>query len=226
MHTIIRSLREKRGISQDTMAGKLGMSRVTYIRLESGEKSPTLDELKNITSILEVSLESLIFDAKSESSPSVDEEKYKQVLEHCIQFGADSDGKITKTKLAKLAYLADFAWYYEHLVPLTGLQYRRLEQWPVPHMFFLTIDELLNAHTISIEIKWSAQMIKNEDTPSANRLSEEEIKFIEKICRKWQGKSTKDIVDFTHKQLPWKICRENEIIPYELITQEEPNHVY
>ena len=129
MHTIIRSLREQRGISQDTMAGRLGMSRVTYIRLESGEKSPTLDELKTVADALDVSFESLVFsDTKSESLESADEEKYKQILEHCVKFGADSDGKITKTKLAKLAYLVDFAWYYEHLVSLTGLQYRCIEQ--------------------------------------------------------------------------------------------------
>jgi transcriptional regulator with XRE-family HTH domain len=104
------------------------MSRATYIRVEYGEKSPTLDELSLIAHTLEVSIESLISDTRSETDHPIDEEKYQQILENCIEFGADKDGKITKTKLAKLAYLVDFAWYYEHLVPLTGLQYRKLEQ--------------------------------------------------------------------------------------------------
>ena len=128
MHTIIRSLREQCGFSQDAMSEKLGMSRITYIRLESGDRSPTVDELRRIAQIFDISLESLIFDTRSEPPESIDEEKYKQILEHCIKFGADSDGKITKTKLAKLAYLADFAWYYENFTSLTGLQYRCLEQ--------------------------------------------------------------------------------------------------
>lgn len=125
---ILRYLREQKNISQDAFAEKIGMSRATYIRVESGEKSPTLDELGSIAQILEVTIESLISDTQAESIQPIDEEKYQQILEHCIEFGADTDKKITKTKLAKLAYLVDFAWYYEHFVSLTGLQYRRLEQ--------------------------------------------------------------------------------------------------
>lgn len=124
----LRYLREQKNMSQDVFAEKIGMSRATYIRIESGEKSPTLDELKIMAQILEITVESLISDTKAESDHPIDEEKYQQILENCIEFGADKDGKITKTKLAKLAYLVDFSWYYEHLVPLTGLQYRKLEQ--------------------------------------------------------------------------------------------------
>lgn len=128
MNTLIRSLREQRGISQDAMADKLGMSRATYIRMESGDRSPTLEDLQNAAQALDITLESLVFETECESLPETDEDKYKQILEHCIQYGAGPDGKIPKTKLAKLAYLVDFAWYYEHLSSLTGLQYRRIQQ--------------------------------------------------------------------------------------------------
>lgn len=222
----LRYLREQKGFSQEAIAEKIGMSRATYIRIESGDKSPTLDELKSIAKILEVSVESLISDTQAESIQPIDEEKYAQILENCIEFGADKDGKITKTKLAKLAYLVDFAWYYAHLTPLTGLQYRRLEQWPVPNEYFRTIDTLLNAGAIRVEFKGIAQLIRNTEPSSTSRLSPEEMQLIQDICAKWKGKSTKDIVEFTHKQLPWSICQAGEVIPYELITQEEPNHVY
>ena len=223
---ILRYLREQKGLSQDIFAGRVGMSRATYIRVESGEKSPTIDELSTMAWVLGVSIESLISDTQTEASQPIDEAKYAQILENCIEFGADKDGKITKTKLAKLAYLVDFAWYYEHLISLTGLQYRRLEQWPVPNEYFRTIDSLLTLWAIKMEFKGIAQMIKNTESPSMSRLSSDEIKLIQDICTKWKGKSTKDIVEFTHKQLPWSICQDGEIIPYELITQEEPTHVY
>lgn len=223
---ILRYLREQKWYSQDIFAEKVGMSRATYIRVESGDKSPTLDELTTIARVLGISLESLLSDTTCETEHSIDEEKYQQILENCIEFGADKDGKITKTKLAKLAYLVDFAWYYEYLVPLTGLQYRRLEQWPVPNEYFRTIDTLLNTGAIRVEFKGIAQLIQNTDSPSTSKLLPDEIKLIQDICIKWKGKSTKDIVEFTHKQLPWSICQAGEVIPYELITQEEPNHVY
>ncbi len=38
--------------------------------------------------------------------------------------------------------------------------------------------------------------------------------------------NTQEIVDFTHNQIPWKVCREGEIIPYTLINAEDPKNVY
>jgi hypothetical protein len=59
-----------------------------------------------------------------------------------------------------------------------------------------------------------------------SRLSSDEINLIKKIGKAWSDKSTSDIVNFTHEQLPWQICRDGEVIPYGLITQEEPERVY
>ena len=50
--------------------------------------------------------------------------------------------------------------------------------------------------------------------------------LIKKIAEKWKNKKTSEIVNFTHIQLPYSICRDNELIPYELITQEDPDSVY
>ena len=47
-----------------------------------------------------------------------------------------NDGKVPKTKLAKLLYLADFAWYYDHLKSMSGMQYRKITFGPVPDTFF------------------------------------------------------------------------------------------
>ena len=52
------------------------------------------------------------------------------------------------------------------------------------------------------------------------------MKMIESIGAKWKDKKTAEIVNFTHNQLPYKICQPDEIIPYELITQEDPSYVY
>ena len=65
-----------------------------------------------------------------------------------------------------------------------------------------------------------------ENAAPASRLSNEELNLIEKIGKAWCGKSTDDIVNFTHEQLPWQICRYGEVIPYGLITQETPEGVY
>jgi len=220
----LRILREQARLSQDEVAKKLEMSRPTYCRIEQGESEPTISQLRKLAEILGVSPESLFCDTGSNETDDFIEKKYNTILLNCVKYGADPDGKITKTKLAKLAYLLDFAWFYKHLKPLTGLQYRRIAQGPVPDVFFRTIDELFENGAIVIECKGASQMISvNEEAPALEK--EVEI-LLQKVCEKWRGRNTKEIVDFTHCQLPWAICRPGEIIPYELITQEDPENVF
>jgi hypothetical protein len=70
---------------------------------------------------------------------------------------------------------------------------------------------------------WFISLIEE---PEKELLSESELELIREIANKWSMHNTESIVDFTHEQLPWKISRDNEVIPYELITQEEPENVY
>lgn len=90
-----------------------------------------------------------------------DREKYKQIIQNFIALGADPDGKITKTKLAKLCYLLDFSWYYYNLTSITGLEYRKIQQGPVPDLYFTSIEEMQEQQSIAIEQKGSAYMISN-----------------------------------------------------------------
>lgn len=227
----LEKARLDRGYTLEQVANVIGLSRQTYALVESGGRDITLTQAEALAAMLRVSIDDLrgapdgvsIF---SDSQNSV--EKYKQMILNALQFGADSDGKVTKTKLAKLVYLADFIWYYENLVPMSGMSYRRLPRGPVPDIYFRALDELQESGIIDREDKSHSILFKlteSGDAPS-NRLSSDEKSLIKKIGEFWQGKQTQEIVDFTHSQLPWQICREGEIIPYGLITQEEPELVY
>jgi uncharacterized phage-associated protein len=147
-----------------------------------------------------------------------------------IRSASSKDGKIPKTKLAKLVYLADFAWFYTHLESMSGMQYRKIKHGPVPDVYFRAIDELFEDGQISITPTEDGAMLISETRNAKKNIltlvSKEEQKLIEKISVKWKSKNTKEIVAFTHNQLPYAICLDNEIIPYELITQEDPEDVY
>jgi hypothetical protein len=125
--------------------------------------------------------------------------------------------------------LADFAWFYDNLESMSGMQYRCIKYGPVPDIYFRAIDELEESGKITIDRKGDMILI-SENRGSRNialeELSKEEMGLIEKIAEKWKNKKTNEIVDFTHNQLPYKICSRDEIIPYELITQEDPENVY
>jgi len=225
----IKSMRQDKGLNQSSVADKLSISRPSYIDVEKGEKELTFGQLKQLAGIFNIPLEELIFDTVQLASNDYNLDKYKQILLNCLQYGGDTtDGRLTKTKLAKLVYLADFAWFYSHLQPMSGLAYRRIQQGPVPDQYFRVIDELYESGAITIEKKkgGTVWMIGIIEKASSNRLSETEIGLIKKITKKWRNINAQEIVEFTHNQLPWKICRQGELIPYELITQEEPEHVY
>jgi hypothetical protein len=143
------------------------------------------------------------------------------------------DGKVPKTKLAKLLYFAEFAWFSENLKSMSGMQYRKLAYGPVPDTFFRAIDELAEAGKILVDPKTDGEkemFLIGESESNRNEkittLSADETGLMKKIAEKWKDKKTQDIVNFTHNQLPYFLGRENQIISYELITQEDPDHVY
>ena len=224
----LKEIRATLGYSQAQMAEVLGVSRPTYSDLENGKTEMTVSQLERLSEKTGLSLGALLGrESLRRDRESIEPfAKFKKMILFAIHCGADEDGRITKTKLAKLLYLCDFGWFYEHLNPMSGLMYRRIRYGPVPREYFIALEDLLDEHQIHISDKRAQMISAVEKRPPTAGLSPEEQAFIKKICRKWKGRNTADIVEFTHEQLPWKLCGENEEIPYELIIQEEPANVF
>ena len=226
MTKFIKELRIERWVSQQELADLLGVTRQTYSKLENWKIDPTLWQAVKISEFFGVDVvEFLPWDTQTRATKEIDWEKYRQIIKNFIKYWSNN-WKITKTKLAKLCYLLDFARYYNNLESITWLEYRRIQQWPVPDAYFRTIEELQEEESITINQKWKAYLIENVEEPKHDRLSEDEMNLLEKIAKKWKDNDTQKIVDFTHQQLPRMICKDKEIIPYDLITQEESDNVY
>ena len=57
----LRQLREAKGLTQEKLARLADVANNTIIKIEAGKnKNPTLDTLKNIAKVLEVSVDELI----------------------------------------------------------------------------------------------------------------------------------------------------------------------
>lgn len=232
MKDFIVKLRKSAGLSQEELAQKLGFSRPTLVAMEKGERDITLTELRKISGIFDLPLE-VILDEELGTSQKVDLQnfgekafnKFHNLILQCIKYGSGVDGKITKTKLAKLVYLSDFANYYNSLKPISGFEYRRFARGPVAIEFFDIID---NDESVSVEKQKNgdAIMISLVEQPDDSILNKDELNLVKAICKKWKKANTQEIVDFTHKQLPWSMCKDREIIPYELINMESPENVY
>lgn len=214
-------LRELSGLTQEEVARKLSLSRQRYILVEKGERDLSTEELDILAGLFGVDVTDF-FDEISNMK------KYRQMYFACLKFAANQHGNVPKTKLAKLLYLADFKNYFEELEPISGVKYRRLDYGPVSDVFFSMTDDLLEQGKINIEVlDRGAQMISSTTREEDySELTDAQLKSIKQICKLWKDKPTQEIVNFTHEQKPWKMCRDGEFIPYSLIIQEDPDHVY
>ena len=92
------------------------------------------------------------------------------------------------------------------------------------------IDELYENGQIEIEHTKDGAMIVSETRAGAKKdlseINKEEGRLISDIGDKWKGRKTKEIVEFTHNQLPYLCAKEDDIITLGLITQENPNEYY
>jgi len=223
----IKELRIKNNLSQEKIAQAIGVSRPTYTSIESGKQELSLEEAKKLATLFGISVDELL----SGSIPNI--QKYKHMILTFLRMNISKDGKIPKTKLAKLLYLADFAWFYNSLESMSGMQYRKIIYGPVPDTFFRVLDELEEDGKIIVDRKnengkecflvSESESNKNEKIQT---ISTEEKSLMKKIAEKWKDKKTQEVVNFTHNQLPYSLCRDNELIPYELITQVDPGLVY
>lgn len=217
---IIKKIRKERGFSQTSLAEKLGMSRSSYVAVENGSKGLTLDEAQKVSTLLGLDMEAF----SNTEHPNY--EKYKEMILAFLRMNKH----VTKTKLAKLLYLADFGWFYTHLQSMSGMQYRKIQYGPVADPYFRIIDEMSDAGEIAIEQTDEGAMRISQTRGSAKvvlaALTSEEKQFMEKVDNKWKGKKTADIVAFTHKQLPYLFAEDNEIVSYDVFTQENPEDIF
>ncbi len=223
----IKELRIQKKLSQEQVAKAIGVSRPTYTAIEAGKQKLDLDEAQKFTKLFGIGIDELL------SGSIANIEKYKHMILKYLRMNISKDGKITKTKLAKLLYLADFAWFYDHLESMSGMQYRKITYGPVPDTFFRALDELEEDGKINIERKnddGKDMFLISESESNKNEkiqtLSSEEEALMKKIAHKWKDKKTQEIVNFTHNQLPYLMADDEEIVSYALITQEDPHEVY
>ena len=214
----LEQIRNKKGYTQEQIANFLGVSRLTYGNIENGKRDVTVKELEQLSAFYNIPLVE-IFDTPRNNDKF--EQMYFYVLDHF------KDRGIPKTKLAKILYLADFSCFYDNLEPMSGVRYVRREYGPVADTFFELTEDLYDKGKINIETLDYAFLIKpSSRSQDYDLLTDEDKQRLDKICSLWKDRRTSEIVNYTHEQKPWKSCRDGEYIPYELIIQEDPDHVY
>ena len=131
----IKRIRINRGLTQKKVAGVLNIARSSYVAIEKGKRDVSLGEAERLSLVLGITVEEIY----SRAAPNYD--KYRQMMLSFLRT-VSGDGKISKTKLAKYLYLADFAWFYNELESMSGMAYRKINFGLVSDQFFRAVDEL------------------------------------------------------------------------------------
>ena len=121
------------------------------------------------------------------------------------------DGKIDlfKTKLNKLLFYADFYNYKLTGYSITGITYRAIPYGPVPAEYEKLYSKLCDDQVIDIqEILISktgdyAEQIRSKSTFNQDDFTPAELKALQTVADAFKNKTTKEIVDISHKEKAW-----------------------
>lgn len=245
MSGVLKYLREKASLSQEELAKELGLSRQTIVKYENSEINFSADMIKKLSKFFAVDY-SCFIDNKIPASweytivPSNDtiekQElrinipqnnilKFKQVLLYILnKVGAKPN--VGQTVIYKLLYFIDFDYYELFEEQLMGLTYIKNTYGPTPVDFAKIIAEMEEEGTLE-EVK--TEYFKKEQTkylprvkPDLSLLSAQELNYIDRELERLSDKSAKELSEFSHKDIPWIIARDKNVIEYESVFYRTP----
>lgn len=125
----------------------------------------------------------------------------------------NSNIRLYKTKVAKLLWYIDMKYYQIYNKSMTGLAYLHMTYGACP----LGLDLLLDSKDIKINIQEEDDFIKYEITnvDTNYKLTDYEIDTINQVVEYFKDYSTKDIVEFMHKEKAYLKTQDNEFISYK-----------
>lgn len=148
-------------------------------------------------------------------------------------FGTYTDTKfLGKVKLMKLFYFLDFLHVKKYGHPVTYDNYVNLEHGPIPSTILnlvnsavYDIDNSVLSDTIKFETPQGTEMCRILPTRKFNEGDEKyftptELDIMKRVVSRFGSNNTKQIIDASHNEAPWKCTRFLEEIPYTLAIKD------
>ncbi len=236
---IIKQLRDQADLSQQEVADNIGVARLTYAKLESGERQPKLDEIQALSRYYEVSTDELInglvkeptvkYQRQSQNQeniipreidPKVKPDKLRQVLLYVL---GEVGGKpnVGETVLYKLLYFIDMDYYEKYGRSITGLTYINNTFGPTPKNDFRALVNDMKKHNEIdiIENKFFNNTQKKylaQAEPDLSHLNGQEIDHINEVLSRLGDKNATELSHLSHLDTPWLATKPKQPIDYQL----------
>jgi transcriptional regulator with XRE-family HTH domain len=231
-------LRKHTGYSQADVAHRLRIARTAYTQLELGKRAIQVNELIAVSDLYKISIDeflsknfrldekhhtdSKVKPAKQQdriSVPKLQVEKFKQVLLYILERCA-AKPNFGETLLNKLLYFSDFNYYELYEEQLTGAEYRKLQFGPVPQKMSAIIKQMQANQQLECYLTKSHIYDQKRYIPlvrsDISMLKATEKEVIDRVIDQYSDWTAKAISEYSHKDIPWAVTKDSEVIDYEL----------
>ena len=239
MSNKFKDLINKHQISQSKLAGIIGVSRPTIIKILSGERELRVSEADKLamnlgistteifgeTAEVEVILEKNLSKKNPKlkqriSVPARNVEKFKNALLYITQkIGALPN--VGQTVLYKILYFCDFDYYEKYEEQLIGATYIKNHFGPTPREFSAVVKEMIKEGKIEeITTKFFDKDQKKYIpviSPDLSVFSGRELQHIDEEIARLGHKTAKELSDFSHQDVPWISTDIGKDISYEAV---------
>ncbi len=237
----IKTVREKFGLSQESLAGQLGVGRVAISQIENGERKISAEEIVKLSRIFNMPTDVLLDlnkdievvlekDLRSKpkkknairiSVPQKNLDKFKEVLLYVLS-KVGSKPNVGEAVLYKLLYFIDFNYYERYEEQLIGATYIKNHYGPTPTEFIKIVEDMEGKDLVKIQDNYfhypqtKYLPLRAPDMKKIN-ITGNEQKLIDDVINSLSDMNAKQISEYSHNDVPWMTTEEEEVIDYESV---------
>jgi transcriptional regulator with XRE-family HTH domain len=237
----IAEQRKKHGLTQESLASELGVSRPTYVQIERGERELTITEARKLAEFFGLTFDDLVAGRETAvptvvlgkeqpakktnppiriSVPQKNVRKFKEVLLYILEkIGALPN--IGEAVICKILYFIDFDYYEKYEEQLIGATYIKNHYGPTPCELKKIVDEMKEKKEIE-EIK--SQYFKFDQKKYLPRrkadlaaFSAREKELIDTEIERFKDFNASQIKEYSHRDIPWIGAEDLQPISYEAV---------
>lgn len=244
----IKLTREDLNLTQEYVADKIDVSRPTYVQIEKGERELTVSEAQDLADLFHISMGELlsakteavtevVFEKSSKQKshapdvriciPQKNLKKFKEVLLYILEkVGAKPN--IGETAIYKLMYFIDFDYYEKFEEQLIGATYIKNHFGPTPIEFKKVVNDMEEKGEVeqvkSSYFQYEQKKYLPRRNPDLSILNARELTLIDDVLARLSDKSAKELSDYSHEDIPWKVHKQGEKISYESVFYRDHEH--
>jgi len=236
----IKILRGRIGLSQENLAKKFGISRVSLSQIENGDRKISAEEITKLAKIFDTSSDILldiekdievVLEKQKEKTvkaksamrinvPQKNLDKFKEVLLYILD-KVGSKSNIGQVVIYKLLYFIDFNFYEKYEEQLIGATYIKNHYGPTPKEFIAIIEDMKGKDLVKVQdeyFQYPRTKYLPKRKPDLTKLKDaRELKMIDEVLEKLSDMNAKQISDYSHNDVPWLTTEDGEIIDYESV---------